>query len=200
MASPVVTLVHPVNGVNIGVPYVAQYPTMHKLTMLSSNLLIVNTPFIASEWQSMLMDTPLFAKFANIPISICFSFNMGINTAPTHMYTPPNHNSALTYPQHVISHINNELASCQYSGPFSISRLEALIGPFCTSQLCTVPKSPTSPDDCQIVQDLSFPRNNLSCHFVNNFINVKDFRCDWGTFNDIKSIVMNAPDSTQAAT
>jgi hypothetical protein len=35
---------------------------------------------------------------------------------------------------------------------------------------------------------------------VNDQINIKDFRCDWGTFNDVRTIVMDAPPGSQAAT
>ena len=35
---------------------------------------------------------------------------MGVHTHPTHTYTPPNHNSALSYPDHVMSHIQKELS------------------------------------------------------------------------------------------
>ena len=87
----------------------------------------------------------------------------------------------------------------RYSGPFSPSRLEFLIGPFRTSPLGTVPKSHGSTKR-RIVQDLSFPRNDPSRSSVNDQINIDDFRCDWGTFNDIRVIVMDAPEGTEATT
>ena len=63
---------------------------------------------------------------------------MGVHIPPTQTYTPPNHNSALLFPDHVMSHIQNELSLGRYSGPFSHSKLESLIGPFRTSPLGTV--------------------------------------------------------------
>jgi hypothetical protein len=98
-----------------------------------------------------------------------------------------------------MSHIHKELSLRRYSGPFSRSRLEFLIGPFRTSPLGTVPKSHDS-SDRRIVQDLSFPRNDPTHSSVNDQINIEDFRCDWGTFNDIRVIVINAPVGTEAAT
>jgi hypothetical protein len=77
--------------------------------------------------------------------------------------------------------------------------LEFLIGPFRTSPLGTVPKSLDS-DDRRIVQDLSFPRNDPNHSSVNNQINIEDFRCDWGTFNDVRKIVIDAPEGAEAAT
>lgn len=138
-------------------------------------------------------------NFSDVPISLRFGFDMGVHSPPTRTYTTPNHNSALLYPDHVLSHIHNELSLRRYSGPFSRSRLESLIGPFRTSPLGTVPKSFGS-SERRIVQDLSFPRNDPTHSSVNDQINIEDFRCDWGTFNDIRTIVMDAPPGSEAAT
>jgi hypothetical protein len=147
----------------------------------------------------LLNDIIPFNKFSDVPNSLRFGFDMGVHTPPSDTYTPPNHNSALSYPEHVMSHIHKELSLRRYSGPFSRSRLESLIGPFRTSPLGTVPKSHDS-SDRRIVQDLSFPRNDPSRPSVNDQINIDDFRCDWGTFNEIRIIVIDAPDGTEAAT
>ena len=98
-----------------------------------------------------------------------------------------------------MSHIQNELSLGRYSGPFSRSKLESLIGPFRTSPLGTVPKSFGS-SERRIVQDLSFPRNDPSHPSVNDQINIDDFRCDWGTFNDVRQVVIDAPPLSEAAT
>ena len=147
----------------------------------------------------MLRNTPLFNKFSDVPYGIQYGFDMGINILPSYTFTPPNHKSALSFPGHVLSHITTELSRRRYSGPFSRSRLESLIGPFRTSPLGTVPKSELS-DERRIVQDLSFPRNDPLHRSVNDHINVDDFRCDWGTFNDVTKIVLDAPLGTEAAT
>jgi hypothetical protein len=198
MVFPAAIRVPRANGVNIGVPYVDQSPTTLSSATLS-DLLLVNTPFIADEWASMLNSIPSFNKFSDVPIGIRFGFDMGINTLPTSTYTPPNHISALSYPDHVMSHINIERSMRRYSGPFSSSRLESLIGPFRTSPLGTVPKLFDSIER-RIVQDLSFPRNNPSFLSVNGHIDIDNFRCDWGTFKDVVAIVMDAPDGAEAAT
>jgi hypothetical protein len=62
-----------------------------------------------------------------------------------------------------------------------------------------VPKSFGS-SDRRIVQDLSFPRNDPTRSSVNDQIDIEDFRCDWGTFNEIRIIVIEAPENTEAAT
>jgi hypothetical protein len=185
---------------NICVPSAVQNHTQHNCAPSShSSLLIINTPFIPHEWELLLNNVNPLNKFSDVPIGIRLGFDMGVSSPPLQTYTPPNHTSALSYPNHVLSHIHKELSLRRYSGPFSRSRLEFLIGPFRTSPLGTVPKS-DSTTDRRIVQDLSFPRNHPSLTSVNHQINIDDFRCDWGTFNEVRNIILDAPDGTEAAT
>jgi hypothetical protein len=123
---------------------------------------------------------------------------MGIHSTISTTYTPPNHKSALSQPLVIQHHLSKELSHQRYTGPFSRSRLELLIGPFRSSPLGTVPKS--GPNEFRIIQDLSFPRNNPALFSVNSEINPLDFPCDWGTFTQIAEIVRKAPPGTQAAT
>ena len=179
--------------------YADHPPTTPNAATPSPSLLIINTPFLPDQWEIMLNNISPFNSFTDVPTSLRFGFDMGVHTPPTHTYTPPNHNSALSHPTQVLSHIHKELSLRRYSGPFSCSRLEFLIGPFRTSPLGTVPKSHDSTER-RIVQDLSFPRNDSSYSSVNSQIDINDFRCDWGTFNDVRAIVMDAPPNTEAAT
>jgi hypothetical protein len=198
-ALPVVTRAHPVVKGSTVVPFAVLPYTVPSNATLLSELLIINTPFIPDQWEKMLNEITPFNKFSDVPIGIRSGFDMGVHSPPLHTYTPPNHNSAVLYPNHVLSHIHTELSLRRYSGPFSRSRLEFLIGPFRTSPLGTVPKSLDS-DERRIVQDLSFPRNDPDRPSINSQINIEDFRCNWGTFNDVRDIVVNAPAGTEAAT
>ena len=130
-----------VNVVNTGVLCEDQKHTMPKNVTPCCDVLAIITPFIPDEWKQLLSLITPFNKFSNVLISMCFGFDMGIKNPPTHTYTPPNHNSATFYPSHILSHIHNEISLRCYSGPFSKSRLEYLIGAFQTSPLGTVPKS-----------------------------------------------------------
>jgi hypothetical protein len=189
----------PAAAASTAAPCVARPLITLSSATLSHNILTIKTPFIPDMWEKMLNNISPFNPFPDVPISIRFGFDMGVKTPPLHTYTPPNHNSALSYPDHVLSHIHNELSLGRYSGPFSKSKLESLIGPFRTSPLGTVPKSLDSTER-RIVQDLSFPRNDPNCSSINDQINIDDFRCDWGTFNDVRNIVVDAPDLSEAAT
>ena len=171
-----------------------------RCTAVRHRRLIIITPFIPSEWELALKSTPLFNSFSDVPIGMRFGFDMGTPSPPLYTYTPPNHKSALTFPDDVMSHIHKELSSRRYTGPFSRSRLEFLIGPFRTAPLGTVPKAPDNPTERRIIQDLSFPRNDPSLSSVNSQIDIDDFRCDWGTFTDVRNIVIDAPLDSEAAT
>ena len=184
---------------NTSAPFVVLPHTATSNVMPSPELLIVNTPFIPDEWEKLLSNITPFNKFSDVPISLRLGFDMGVHIPPSQTYTPPNHKSALSYPDHILSLIHKELSLRHYTGPFSHSKLEFLIGPFRTSPLGTAPKSHDSTDR-RIVQDLSFPRNDPMQSSVNNQINIEDFCCDWGTFNDIREIILDAPVGTEAAT
>ena len=136
MASPAVIRT-PAAKANTYVPCVAPLLTPPNNVTSYSDLLPVVTPFIPDEWEKLINDTTPFNKFSDVPISMRSGFDMGVHTPPSATYTPPNHNSATLFPDHVLSHIQTKLSCGHYSGPFSCSRLEHLIGPFQTSPLGT---------------------------------------------------------------
>ena len=197
--APPVALRIPARRESTSAPFAGPLTITPNSATPSPDLLCVITPFVADEWERMLNNIVPFNKFSDVPIGIRFGFDMGVHSPPSLTYTPPNHNSALLFPEHVLSHIQNELSHRRYSGPFSRSRLEFLIGPFRSSPLGSVPKSLDSIER-RIVQDLSFPRNDPTRSSVNDQIDIEDFRCDWGTFNQIRTIVINAPAGSEAAT
>jgi hypothetical protein len=123
---------------NTGVPFADSSHTQLNNAALLPELLIINLPFIATEWETALNNISSFNKFSNVPISIRLGFDMGVPLPPLYTYTPPNHSSALSFPDNILFHIHNELFACRYTGPFSSSRLQSLIGPFRTSSLGTV--------------------------------------------------------------
>jgi hypothetical protein len=188
----------PVAGMeNIPAPS-AMAATVHNPAPLSDFFPII-TPLIADAWEKELQICNIHNRFIDVPLSIQQGFNMGVNSDIPFIYTPPNYKSALDNPDTIKSHIAKEQAAGRYSGPFSKSCLESIIGPFRSSPLGTVPKSDT-PGDFRIIQDLSYPRNDPFHLSVNAEINSDDFPCDWGTFHEVCNIVCNAPPCTQAAT
>lgn len=165
----------------------------------TSDLLTIVTPLRADAWEHHLRSTNLYHLFTDIPFNIRNGFDMGVSSTINKTFTPNNYNSAISRPNIIEKHIIKELSAQRYTGPFSKSRLELLIGPFCTSPLGTVPKS-NSLDEFRVIQDLSFPRNNPTHTSVNSEINAELFLCDWGTFTQMYKIVRKAPPGSQAAT
>lgn len=161
------------------------------------SLLKVTTPLRADEWYGALKGCSLLQQFQDVPIGLTSGFKTGVSSYLTTHYIPKNHNSALSSPQVVDAHILKELELKRYSGPFSVSQLLTLIGPFRTAPLGVVPKS--NSDKARVIQDLSFPRNDATHASVNSEINSDDFPCEWGSFAQCYFLVAKAPVGSQVA-
>ena len=144
--------------VNMPAPSAVTRYTMPSHAPLSSDFLIIITLFIADAWEQELLSLNLIDSFSNILYSICHGFDLGIPSTPPKTYIPTNHASAIQHPQAIRTYINTELSNSCYTGPFSPSQLESLIGPFRTSPLGIVPK--TTPGEFCLVQDFSYPHND----------------------------------------
>lgn len=159
---------------------------------------IINTPLIAHRWEETLRQCGLLEKYKDVPLSIKNGFYMGVKMKLSKSYTPENHASALSNPAVIEAHIQKEVSEGRYSGPFSASKLESLIGYFRTSPLGIVPK-PGS-DEFRIVQDLSYPRDDPQQPSVNSEINSDDFPCTWGTFETMAAAILSLDADAQGAT
>lgn len=148
-------------------------------------------------WRDELQVAGCLDEFADISIGIRDGFRISVSLPITATYTPPNHKSSLDNPEALQLHIHTELSARRYSGPFHPSRLESLIGPFCTSPMGIIPK--TTPGTFRIIQDFSFPRDNPSIFSVNDDINPDEFQCEWGTFVACVLLIADAPEGTQAS-
>ncbi|PPQ84661.1 hypothetical protein CVT24_002732, partial [Panaeolus cyanescens] len=157
------------------------------------------TPLIATAWEAELLRANALDEFRDIPHGIRYGFDMGTATAlPSTSYIPPNHSSATIRPELILDNIRKELLERRYTGPFHPSRLEALIGPFRTSPLGLVPKS--NDGEFRLIQDFSYPRNDPHINSVNSSIDISTFSCNWGCFQQVVNIILNAPSGSLAAT
>lgn len=156
------------------------------------------TPFIASNWEAELRNLSLLDEFADIPPGLREGFRIGVTSSVQSVYTPPNHKSATDNPSVITAHIEKEVAAGRYSGPFSFSTLESLIGPFRSAPLGIVAK-PSSPGEFRVIQDFSFPHNS-HIPSLNSQINPEDFPCEWGFFSEVVQIIASLPPDAQAAT
>lgn len=181
-----------------GVPYVAPHHTPPS-DALPYDFLPIITPLNADAFEDALRTTAYNDKFAHIPHGLRHGFDMGVHSVIYDTYTPKNHTSALSHPTAVDKYINTELLARRYTGPFSRSRLEHIIGPFRSCPLGVVPKA-GSQEEYRLVEDFSFPRNDPQINSINSEIDLEAFACDWGTFSEIVLLVMDAPPGTEAAT
>jgi len=166
--------------------------------VLQSDFLPVVTPLIAGEWERALRNASLLDTYQDVVEGIRNRFDLGITSYIVDTYTPPNHSSSNASPDFIDKYILKERSESRYSGPYSRSRLEHLIGPFRSSPLGLVPKA--SDPQYRLVQDLSYLRNDPLISSVNSDINADDFPCEWGTFAEVFLLVIDTPPRTEAAT
>ena len=157
----------------------------------------ITTPLNASHWYHALLSSGLLSRFHDVPTGIASGFKTGVYSILSDTFIPANHKSALQNPFAVEAHISKELRLNRYSGPFSPSQLQSLIGHFRTAPLGVVPKPNSSA--FRIIQDLSFPRGDDSRSSVNSEINSDLFPCEWGTFAQCFFLAAKAPPGTQVA-
>jgi hypothetical protein len=110
-------------------------------------------------------------------------------------YTLPNHASATSALVSVLKYMHKQLALSHYSGPYSCNSLKLLIGPFCPSLLCIIPKSDGSE---HIIQDLS--AGNSKYPLVNSKISLDKFVTEWGSHEKVVPIVLQVLPGSLAAT
>lgn len=164
-----------------------------------SDLLKIVTPYRWQAWESLLREAGVLDQFADIPNAFRFGWRLGVPDSYSleSSFLPPNHRSAFDHSDFILDYVESELAVGRYSGPFSPSDLEALIGPFRTSPLGVIPKPGSS--KFRLIQDHSFPRGDPVIPSVNSLIDTSGLEVDWGTFSDCWLLVARSPPGSQVA-
>ena len=131
-------------------------------TAASNSFLPIITPFCWQKWKELLAAAGTLSQFTDVPEGIRFGWRIGVpdSYSLSSSYIPPNHNSALKNIDFLLDYIDTEVRKHRYSGPFSPSHLERIIGPFCTSPLGVIPKPGSS--KFRLIQDHSFLAMALS--------------------------------------
>jgi hypothetical protein len=142
-----------------------------------------------------LAEAGLTEEFRDVVLGICFSFHIGVSSRIDSVYSPDNHRSALENADFISSQIEKEIQAGHYSMPLSPDEFLATYRPYRTSLLGVV-SNPTSNKQL-LIQDHSFPRNNASLLSVNSEIDSSLFRCNWGSFIDCFTVVLNALPGTE---
>ncbi|KAF8754808.1 hypothetical protein RHS01_05861 [Rhizoctonia solani] len=176
---------------------VASTATMHKIAQIDPRKIV--TPLIPAAWHSCLEGLKLLHIFSDVPAGLTHGFRLGASRALSSTSTPPNHKSAQDSPSIIDSHISKELALGCYSGPFSHTSLFNLIGHFRSAPLGLVSK-PSSPGEFRMVQDFSFSHSKGQNNSVNSEIDVDEFPCIWGFFDNVVQVLLDLPEGSSAAT
>jgi len=179
------------------VPCVAPKITEPRPVPSRDNPRKVVTLLNADGLELLLREQGIFRKWSHIIDGIHHGFDVGVKDQIEQSIIHPNHSSSNLNPDFISSYIQSEIATGRYSQGYTQDKLEALIGPFCTSLLGLVPKDGNS---YRLIQDLSFPKTNGSVASMNSSINSDDFPTKWGTFDKTSRLVLSLPEGCTAAT
>ncbi|QRW22286.1 Reverse transcriptase (RNA-dependent DNA polymerase) domain-containing protein [Rhizoctonia solani] len=178
-------------------PSAAMLDTMHKVALTDPRKVV--TPLILAAWHMCLQRLDLLNLFGNVPIGLTQGFCLGSSCSLLATSIPPNHKSAQDAPDVIDSHICKELSLGRYSGPFTHSLLFSLIGHFRSAPLGLVSK-PSSPGEFRMVQDFSFSHGKGQNISVNAEIDIDEFLCIWGFFDNVVQVILDLPEASMAAT
>jgi len=127
-------------------------------------------------------------------IEFGFSYKSSIQTSITLIY--PNMSSALGKDEVIRKLIDKEIAAGRYKGLFSREEVEAFVGPFIAHPLGIAQKEPSSKP--RLVENLSYPHSG-DTESLNALADISDCSLNWGGLLETISLLINAPDGTQAA-
>jgi hypothetical protein len=99
--------------------------------------------------------------------------------------------------EHIITKlIEKELSAGRYKGLFTREEVEKYVGPFIAHPLGIVQKDESSKP--RLVEDLSYPHSG-NAESLNALADISDCELNWGGLLETISLLVNAPDGTQAA-
>jgi hypothetical protein len=134
-------------------------------------------------WQAALSKANLLPELQGVIDGFLHGFDQGI---PNHgigdmrWYTPDNHSSAILAKEKIQASISQEVEAKRMFGPFSHEEVARRFSFFRTSPLGSVVNADGK---MRPINDLSFPKKDLSIPSVNSFVNKQDFVTTWDDFN-----------------
>ncbi|CAE6477081.1 unnamed protein product [Rhizoctonia solani] len=178
-------------------PFVA--PLATRLSPAPIDPCKIVTPLIPDAWHAILLSLDLLDKFPDVPDGLRHGFRFGASRSLSTTSIPPNHKSAQDAPDIIDAHIAKELSLNRYSGPFDRATLFNLIGHFRSAPLGLVSKA-SSPGQYRMVQDFSYSHTKGLNDSVNDEIDIDEFPCVWGFFDDVVQTLLDLPPASMAAT
>lgn len=159
------------------------------------------TPYNLTEWQREFSLLNLHARFPKILSGLAYGFT--INFPPIlRTQCPPNNVSISSFDSDFRTIVCKEITKGRYIGPFPLSLIEQVLGPYQSSLLSIIPKQ-GCPGKFRVIQNFSFPANPsppFPNPAINHYISAKDFPTTWGKFSTIYSLITHLPPGSEAAT
>ena len=159
------------------------------------------TPYNLTEWQREFSLLNLHARFPKILSGLAYGFT--INFPPIlRTQCPPNNVSISSFDSDFRTIVCKEITKGRYIGPFPLSLIEQVLGPYQSSPLSIIPKQ-GRPGKFRVIQNFSFPANPsppFPNPAINHYISAEDFPTTWGKFSTIYSLITHLPPGSEAAT
>jgi hypothetical protein len=181
--------------------WVAAQLSMEPSAVLERRRLKPLTPYNADAWERALREANILSRFVKIPEGFWSGFILDFPII-TIVQTPPNKDSVNEYRTEFNAIIQKEFQKERYIGPFLLTDLKLLIGPFQSSPLSIVPK-PGKPGKFRLVQNFSFPHSFSPIYpnpSINSYINADHFPTTWGKFSIIYLLISRLPQGSEVAT
>ena len=176
-------------------------PSMEPNAVLERRKLKPFTPYNADAWEQALREANILSRFVKIPEGFRLGFILDFPII-TIVQSPPNKDSVNEYHTEFNAIIQKEFQKERYIGPFLLTDLKLLIGPFQSSPLSIVPK-PGKPGKFRLVQNFSFPHSFNPIYpnpSINSYINADHFPTTWGKFSIIYLLISRLPQGSEVAT
>jgi hypothetical protein len=137
------------------------------------------------QWQEALREANLLPELQCVIDGFLNGFDQGI---PNHglgdmrWFTPENHSSAVLAREKIQASISQEVEAKRMFGPFTHEEVARQFSFFRTSPLGSVVNADGK---MRPINDLSFPKKDLTIPSVNSFVNKRDFDTTWDDFNTV---------------
>ena len=156
----------------------------------------VTTPLRLERWRFHLDKCGIIDNFLDLlhDIEFGFSYKSSIQTSVTLIH--PNMRSAQGKEEVIKKLIEKEIAAGRYKGLFTREEVEKFVGPFIAHPLGIVQKDESSKP--RLIENLSYPHSGDG-DSLNALTDISGCELDWGGLLETISLLVNAPDGTQAA-
>jgi hypothetical protein len=156
----------------------------------------VTTPLRLDRWRHHLDKCGIIDDFLDLlhDIEFGFSYKSSIQTNVTLIH--PNMRSAIGKEEIIKKLIDKEITAGRYKGLFTREEVENFVGPFIAHPLGIVQKDEAAKP--RLVENLSYPHSG-DLESLNALSDISDCELDWGGLVETISILVNAPEGTQAA-